>query len=201
MKIIEDIASLEAHYKTPVAMALRKVTKDLVPEYRAFVDRARFCALTTVGPEGTDCSPRGDDGPVVRVLDNRTLAMPDWHGNNRLDSLRNIVRDGRVSLMFMVPGANNVIRVNGTARITADPELRDSLARDGKTPRTVILITTAEIYFQCARALIRSELWAGRDDSAGLPTPGEILAAVSQGEVGGKEYDRGWHERAKTSMW
>lgn len=201
MKIIEDIAALEAHYKTPAAMAFQKVTKDLVPEYRAFIDRARFCALTTVGPEGTDCSPRGDDGPVVRVLDDRTLAMPDWHGNNRLDSLRNIVRDGRVSLMFMVPGATNVIRVNGHARLTADQALCDSFVRGSKTPRTVTLITTSEIYFQCARALIRSELWAGRDDSQGLPTPGEILAAVSKGEVGGETYDRNWPERAKKSMW
>jgi hypothetical protein len=201
MDMIATLDDLHAHYSTPAETALRKVAPGLSPEYRAFVERARFCILTTVGPEGTDASPRGDDGPVVRILDDRTFALPDWTGNNRIDSLRNIVRDPRVSLMYLVPGSVNVIRANGRAVVTADTGLRDSFARDGKTPRTVTVVTTDEVYFQCARAIMRAGLWAGRDDSAGLPTPGQMLAALTDGTVGGADYDRAWPERARASLW
>ena len=123
MDWITTLDDLHAHYGTPSAPAVVKVTPHLTPSYRAFLDRSRFCVLTTVGPEGTDGSPRGDQGPVVSVIDPQTLALPDWKGNERIDSLRNIVRDGRVSLMFLVPGSTNALRVNGTARLTADPDL------------------------------------------------------------------------------
>jgi uncharacterized protein len=201
MEDIADLAALETLYGTPVAAATRKVADHVAPAYRPFVERARFCLLSTVGPEGTDCSPRGDEGPVLRILDAVTLALPDWHGNNRIDSLRNIVADGRVSLMLMIPGLNNVIRINGTARLTADSALRASFAHLGKEPRTVILIKVREIYSQCARALIRSAIWTSGDQSAGLPTPGQILASLTDGEVGGEAYDRAWPERAKATMW
>ena len=124
MDYIDDIASLEALYGRPGAPSLRKVANQLTPLYRRWIMASRLCVLTTVGPGGTDGSPRGDDGPVVVELDPKTLVMPDWRGNNRLDSLRNIVEDGRVSLMFMVPGSNNVMRINGQARLTADAALR-----------------------------------------------------------------------------
>jgi uncharacterized protein len=201
MEHIADLAALEALYGTPVAAATRKVADHVAPAYRPFVERARFCLLSTVGPDGTDCSPRGDEGPVLRILDPVTLALPDWHGNNRIDSLRNIVVDGRVSLMLMIPGLNNVIRINGTARLTADAALRASFAHLGKEPRTVILIKVREIYSQCARALIRSAIWTSGDQSAGLPTPGQILASLTDGEVGGDAYDQAWPERAKATMW
>lgn len=149
---------------------MRKVTRGFVPEYRAFIERSRFCLLSSVGPEGTDCSPRGDDGPVVRVLDEVYLALPDWTGNNRIDSLRNIVRDGRVSLTFMVRGSDNVARINGRAKPTVD-------------------------------AGLRAAIWNGADDSAGLPTPGQILAAPTEGAVGGPDHDRAWPERAAKSLW
>ncbi len=164
---------------------------------------ARFCVLTTIGPDGTDGSPRGDDGPVVLEHDPRTLLMPDWRGNNRIDSLRNIVRDGRVSLMFMVPGSANVVRVNGTARLTADPALSDRFRRPAKgeaLPRTVIVIAIAEVYSQCARALLRSRLWNGADESAGLPSVGDILAEMKAG-FDGAAYDADWPTRAATTMW
>ena len=127
MDFIDDIAALEALYGTPGQPALRKVVDRLTPLYRRWIMASRLCMLATVGPEGTDCSPRGDDGPAVLELDERTLALPDWRGNNRLDSLRNILRDPRVSLMFLVPGSNNVVRVNGRARLTADAGLRARL--------------------------------------------------------------------------
>jgi len=200
MEFIKDIPSLEALYGTPGQPSLRKVADHLTPLYSAWIARSRFVVLTTVGPGGTDGSPRGDDGPVVLQLDPKTLALPDWRGNQRLDSLRNVVEDGRVSLMFMVPGSNTVVRVNGHARLTADDGLRQRFEQKGRHPATVIVITVAEVYTQCARALIRAGLWS-RDDADGLPTPGEILAEVSKGDEGGASYDAEWPERAARTMW
>ncbi|WP_420557204.1 pyridoxamine 5'-phosphate oxidase family protein [Roseovarius sp.] len=200
MKFINDINTLEALYGTPAAASTRKVVHRLTPLYRKWIMTSRYCVLTTVGPDGTDGSPRGDDGQVVLDLDETTLAMPDWRGNNRLDSLRNIVSDGRVSLMFMVPGSNTVVRVNGTAKLTADEALRARFERQGRHPATVIVIAISEIYSQCARATVRAGLWS-RDDSDGLPTVGELLAEASGGEEGGAEYDAGWSARAAKTMW
>lgn len=196
-----DEAALAAIYGTPGAASTDKVADRITPDYRRWIEAARFCVLSTVGPEGTDASPRGDDGPVVRILDDRHIALPDWRGNDRIDSLKNIVRDPRVSLMFMVRGARNVIRVNGRARLTADAALCESLARGEHRPRCVVVTEVAEVYFQCARAVIRAGLWAGADDSAGLPTPGEILAGMTEGAVGGASYDAAWPARAAASMW
>jgi len=201
MDHIETLDELEAQYGVPQAASTTKVADRLIPEYRTWIERSRFCILSSVGPEGTDASPRGDDGPVVRVLDERTLALPDWRGNDRIDSLRNIVRDGRVSLMFMIPGSVNVVRVNGRARVTADAGMSGSFAREGRAPRTVTVIALEEVYFQCARALMRSRLWAGVDESAGLPTPGQMLAAMTAGAVGGPAYDAEWPGRAAKTMW
>lgn len=201
MQFIDDITALEALYGTPGAASLRKVARQLTPPYRKWIMASRLCVLSTVGPEGVDGSPRGDDGPVVMELDPGILALPDWRGNNRLDSLRNIVRDPRVALMFMVPGSNNVVRVNGTAHLTADADLRARFEKHGKQPATVIVIEIGEIYTQCARALMRAETWTNGDLSARLPTVGEILAEVSQGEEGGARYDREWGARAEKTMW
>lgn len=162
---------------------------------------SRFCVLTTVGPEGTDGSPRGDKGPVVLELDPGTLAMPDWRGNNRLDSLRNIVRDGRVSLLFLVPGSANAVRVNGSARLTADETMRRNFERDGALPATVIVISIAEIYSQCARALIRAGTWGDRQPPVGLATSGQILTEMTDGEIDRGEYDKAWPVRAAQTMW
>lgn len=188
-------------YGIPGPASLEKVADRLTPDYADFIRASRFCVLTTVGPEGTDGSPRGDDGPVARALDDKHLALPDWRGNDRIDSIRNITRDGRVSLMFLVRGSGNAIRVNGLARVTDDAELRASFTHQGKQPRTVIVVQVAEIYFQCARAVIRAGLWAGVDDSAGLPTPGRILANMTGGRVGGDAYDTEWPVRAAKTMW
>ncbi len=200
MDFIETIEGLEALYGTPGAASLRKVADHLTPLYAKWIAASRFAVLTTVGPGGTDGSPRGDDGPVAVALDARTLAMPDWRGNQRLDSLRNIVQDGRVSLMFMVAGSNTVVRVNGQARLTADDGLRAKFEQKGKHPATVIVIKVGEVYTQCARAVIRAGLWS-RDDAYGLPTAGDILAEVSGGEEGGAAYDAEWPGRAARTMW
>lgn len=200
MAWIEDITQLEALYGTPGAPALRKVADRLTPLYRKWIMTSRFCVVSTVGGGGTDGSPRGDDGPVVTEIDEKTLAMPDWRGNNRLDTLRNIVEDGRISLMFMVPGSNTIVRVNGMARLSADERLRMTFEQKNRHPATVIVIRIGEIYTQCARAPMRAGLWK-RDDSADLPTVGEILAEMTSGEEGGKTYDADWQARAAKTMW
>lgn len=201
MTDIRTISELEALYGQPGAPSLRKVARRMTPLYRQWIMASRLCVLTTVGPDGTDGSPRGDDGPTVAELDPGTLAMPDWRGNNRLDSLRNIVTDGRVSLMFLVPGSDNVMRVNGTAHVSVDADLRARFEKPGRQPATVIVIRICEIYSQCARAFMRAGTWSGRDDSTGLPTMGQILAEQTDGEEGGADYDQAWPARAATSLW
>lgn len=162
MQRIETLDDLTALYDAdPPAAAMRKVSPCLTPLYAKWIQASRFCILSTVGPQGTDGSPRGDEGPVVTELDASTLAMPDWRGNNRLDSLRNIVSDGRVSLLFMVPHSDTVVRVNGTAILTTDARLLQRFARKQILPRCVIVVSISEVYTQCARALMRSRLWDG----------------------------------------
>lgn len=200
MSDIRDIAALEAVYGAVNKYSLLKVSDHLTAEYAAWIEAAKFCILSTVGLEGTDASPRGDDHAVVRIADAKTLLMPDWRGNNRLDSLRNIVTDGRVSLMFMINGQNSVIRVNGTAILTTDLQLRQSFERKGILPATVIVMTVGEVYSQCARALMRSNLW-GDAPALSLPSMGDILSAQTRGNVDGATYDQTWPERAKTTMW
>lgn len=203
MSVIETIEQLEALYGSPGETSTAKEVDWITPHYRAFIEASPFVALATSGPEGLDCSPRGDGAGFVRIHDERTLMMPDRRGNNRVDSLRNIVRDPRVGLLFLIPGSGTTLRVNGRARLETDPALLDSFAVDGKAPRSVIVLAVDAVYFQCARAILRAELWNPERhvDPKSLPTPGQILAAMSDNRVGGAEYDREWPERAAKSMW
>ena len=202
--IIDSIAALEALYGIPGDASTVKEVPFITPDYRAMIDASPFAALATSGPEGLDCSPRGDrPGELVRVADARTLLMPDRRGNNRVDSLRNIVRDPRVALMFLIPGHGNALRVNGRAHLSADAALLESFMVEGKPPRSVIVVAVETVYFQCARAVIRARLWEpeARVAPGTIPTPGRILAALSQGTVGGEPYDSTWAARAKETMW
>ncbi|MEM8664453.1 MAG: MSMEG_1061 family FMN-dependent PPOX-type flavoprotein, partial [Pseudomonadota bacterium] len=175
---------------------------EITPHYRALIEAAPFCALASVGPEGLDCSPRGDEGAVAHVVDPKTLAMPDRRGNNRIDTLRNIVRDPRVSLMFLIPRGKTIVRVNGEARITADEDVCAAYEKEGRAPRAVIFVSVREVYFQCARAVLRANLWEGGfADPETLPTPGIILEALSERAIDGARYDADWPERAAKSMW
>jgi PPOX class probable FMN-dependent enzyme len=203
MSIIATIEQLEAIYGRPNEASTVKVADRVTPQYRRLIDKSPFAALATSGPEGLDCSPRGDLAGFVRVHDDKTLMMPDRRGNNRVDSLRNIVRDPRVALLFLIPGSGSTLRVNGRAQLSADPGLLASFAMDGKAPRTVIVMSVDEIYFQCARAIVRSELWNPdrRVDPKDLPTPGQMLAGMSENRIGGETYDREWPERARHSLW
>ena len=198
--VITDIAQLEALYGQPGKASLIKVADHLTPLYRKWIMASRLCMVSTVGPAGTDGSPRGDDGPVVQALDAKTLLLPDWRGNNRMDTLRNIVADGRISLMFLVPGSNNAVRVNGQAVVSVAPDLLARFDQNGRQPRSVAMITIAEVYSQCARALIRAKTWSSADESAGLPTVGDILAEQEAG-FDGADYDAAWGARAAETMW
>lgn len=203
MSIITTIEELERAYGVPGEASTVKEVDVITPEYRRLIEVSPFAALATVGPEGIDCSPRGDQAGFVRIHDERTLMLPDRRGNNRVDSLRNVVRDPRVALMFLIPGAGNALRVNGRAHVSIAPELLGSFAVDGKAPRSVLVMTVEAIYFQCARAIVRSELWnpARHVDRKTLPTPGQILASLSEDRVGGKAYDDAWEERAQKTLW
>lgn len=197
---IDTIEALEAVYgPMPTGPAMDKVATRLTPLYWAWISRARFCVLSTVGPDGTDGSPRGDVDPVVTSPDPHSLLMPDWRGNNRLDSLRNIILDGRVSLLFMVPGSDSAIRVNGRACLHQGA-ICAQFERDGKQPRTVIEIAVGEVYAQCARAIKRADLWSGRDESAGLPSLG-ALVQEQKADFDADAYDAAWPARAADSMW
>ncbi|MGX9356561.1 pyridoxamine 5'-phosphate oxidase family protein [Roseobacteraceae bacterium S113] len=200
MRKITSLEDLHALYGEPVPAALSKVVTELTPKYQAWIEGARFCVLSTVGEEGTDGSPRGDDGPVVQVFDKGTLLMPDWRGNNRLDTLRNIVRDPRIALLFLVPGTKTTVRVNGRAWLTDAPEMLARFEQRGKHPATVIVIEIVEIYTQCAKALMRSGLWE-RDDRDTVPTAGQIMMEVTDGGYGGGDYDEKYEERAIPRLW
>jgi len=203
MSKITTISELEALYGAPVAAATVKEVDWLTPHYRAYIEAAPFAALATSGPEGLDCSPRGDKPGFVRIHDDKTLMLPDRRGNNRVDSLRNIVRNPQIALLFLIPGVMNTLRVNGRAHLSVEPELLASFAVEDKAPRSVTVIAVESVYFQCGRALIRSELWdpARHVDPKRLPSAGQILAALSESKVGGETYDREWAGRAAKTMW
>lgn len=203
MQMIDSVEQLEALYGVPLETATVKEVDYVTPQYAQFIRASPFVSLATSGPEGLDCSPRGDLPGFVRIADERTLLMPDRRGNNRVDSLRNVVRDPKVALLFLVPGVGNTLRVNGRARLSIEPELLQSFAVNGQAPRSVIVIRVDAIYFQCARALVRSELWNPERhvDPKTLPSAGEMIASLSQDRLGGEPYDRGWAERAKATLW
>jgi PPOX class probable FMN-dependent enzyme len=203
MSRIETVEELEALYGRPGETSLVKELDRLIPEYAAFIEASPFVALATSGPEGLDCSPRGDLAGFVRVKDDRTVLLPDRRGNNRADSLRNIIRDGRVGLLFLVPGSGTTLRINGRAHVTTDAELCASFAVEGQAARSVTVVEIDAVYFQCARAIKRSDLWNPEKhvDPTSLPTPGQILAITSKQAIDGEAYDREWPERARKSMW
>lgn len=202
MSVVRTVAELEAIYGETSEASRIKVSHRLTEGYRRLVEASPVVALATCGPEGLDCSPRGDPGQVISIRDDRTLLLPDRRGNNRIDSLRNIVRDGRVALLFLIPGSNSTLRVNGTAEISVEPELLASLAMEGKPPRSAIVITIGEVYFQCARALMRARIWEQQawPNVSALPTAGNLMRELKH-DFDGQTYDREWPERAKNSLW
>lgn len=203
MSIINTVEQLEALYGKPNEASTAKEINYISPHYRAMIEASPFALLATAAPEGLDCSPRGDVAGFVRIHDSRTLVLPDRRGNNRIDSLRNVVRDPRMALLFMIPGMGNTLRVNGRAVISAEPALLESFSVGEKAPRTVLIINIDTIFFQCARALVRSDLWnaAKHVSPALLPTAGQILATLTADRVSGESYDKAWPAQAKQTLW
>ncbi len=187
----------------PYGPALIKEVNYVTPQYRKLIEAAPFVVLATNGPEGLDCSPRGDPPGFVRVLDEHTLVIPDRRGNNRIDSLRNLVRDPRVALLFLIPGVGETMRITGSAKISTDPKLTESFAMNGKVPKCVLVVTVETAYFQCTKAIIRSKLWDPKSivDRKTLPTPGSIIAELTGGKMGGPEHDRLAPERVKETIY
>jgi len=200
---LKTVADLEAVYGAPNPRSLLKEIDHLNADYRAFVEASPFIVLSSVGAQGTDASPKGDAPGFVRILNERLLAIPDRPGNNRIDNLRNIVEDGRVSVLFIVPGVGETLRVNGTATISADPELLASFAVQGKLPRSVILVQVQTVYFHCSKALVRSKLWerGAQETKPAVPTAGKILQRISGGAFDGDAYDRELPQRLKTTLY
>jgi uncharacterized protein len=194
---------LDALYGKPAEAPLFKEIDYISDHYRAFIDKAPFVVVATAGPEGLDCSPRGDPPGFVRVRDAKTVLIPDRRGNNRVDALRNLVRDPRISLLFIIPGIGNTLRINGRAEISAEPELCASFAMRGKAPRTVLVVTAERVYFQCPKALVRSRLWSADAQIARteLPSTGEILEALSKGKFDGAAYDAAYPRRVEETIY
>jgi uncharacterized protein len=203
MSVISTLEQLEAIYGQPAEGSIVKEVDRVTPHYRALIEASPFALLATSGPEGLDCSPRGDAPGFVRVHDDRTLMLPDRRGNNRTDSLRNIIRDPRVALLFVIPGSGTTLRVNGRAHLSIEPVLLTSFVMDGKAPRSVVVIAVESVYFQCSRALLRADLWNPEKyvPATCLPSPGQILAALSDERLGGDEYDKAWPDRARQSLY
>ncbi len=201
--LVTSMEALEALYDKPHEVSLAKEVDRITHEYGRLIEASPFLVLATCGPEGLDCSPRGDPPGFVRVLDAHTLAIPDRRGNNRIDSLRNIVRDPRVSLLFLIPGVGETVRVIGRAAISTDPALLAGSVMQGKTPNCMIVVTVERAYYQCTKAIVRSKLWAPLDgfDRKALPSPGSILAEITAGRLGGEAHDRGVPERVKATLY
>ena len=202
--VISTLAELEALYPEAVYPPAKfKETDRITKAYRALVEASPFCTMATSGRNGLDCSPRGDPKGFVRVLDDKTVAVPDRRGNNRIDSLRNLVEDPRVALLFLIPGVSETLRIMGRATISTDPELCASFTIQGKSPRTVLVIAVDQVFFQCAKAIVRSKLWDPKTqvERASLPTAGVILAEITEGKLGGPEHDRLAPERMKATIY
>ena len=198
---ITRIDQLEALFGDAGEASIRKEVDHVHPHYQALIEASPFAILATVGPDGLDASPRGDPPGFVIVADAKTLLLPERRGNNRIDSLRNIVGDARVGLLFLIPGHGETLRVNGRARISVAPDLLARCAMQDKPPKCVLVIDVDAVYFQCARAIHRSQLWQPRAQAEPLPSPGTILQALSDGSMDGETYDRELPERQRSTLY
>ena len=206
---ITSLDALAALYPNPVAPASIAKEIDYVDDnYAALIAASPFFVLATNGPEGLDCSPRGDMPGFVRFRDAKTLLIPDRRGNNRLDSLKNILFDPRIGMLFLVPGYGETLRVNGTASLSSDPELCGPFEMAGKLPACVIVVTVESVYFQCSRAVVRADLWspAAHVDKRTLPSAGQILRDITARDAAvetfdGEAYDKALPERVKATLY
>jgi PPOX class probable FMN-dependent enzyme len=200
---IADLGQLATLYGTPNDASTRKECGHIHPLYRRLIAASPFVVLATSGPGGLDASPRGDPAGALAAVEDegRTLLLPDRRGNNRIDSLRNIVDDPRVGLLFLIPGLGETLRVNGRAHLSVEPALLARFEMQGRAPRCVIVVAVETVFFQCARAIQRSGLWQNAGAPAGLPTPGDILAALTDGSFDGAGYDLALRTRQRATLY
>jgi len=196
--VVRDVAELSDLYGPALERSIRKQIDRLDDYCRAFIAASPLVIIGTQGGEAADTSPRGDVPGFVKVADDRTLLIPDRRGNNRLDTLKNLVRNPAIGLLFLVPGVHETFRVNGEATISRDPALTERFSMLGKAPRTVVVVRVKEAYVQCSRALGRADGWnpakyAGPNT---VPSMGAMLAAHTCGFVDAKAFD----EEAKTRV-
>jgi PPOX class probable FMN-dependent enzyme len=197
-RMIASESELRAIIGSPTELVSGKIADRLNELTRQFIDRSPFVCIATARPDGgLDVSPRGDPAGFVRILDDRTLLLPERPGNRLADTLTNLLADARIALLFLIPGVGDSFRVNGRAVVVQDEELLAGSAVDGKVPQLGILVSVEEAYTQCSKALIRSDLWNPERhvDRAELPSPGEILRSVSDAELDRDKYDRERAER------
>ena len=201
--LVTTVEQLEAIYGQPYGPSLANENDYISPCYRKLIEAAPFVAVATGGPEGLDCSPKGDAPGFVRILDDKTLAIPDRPGNNRIDGYRNILCDPRIAVLFLIPGIGETLRVNGRASISIDPDMMQSFVVNGKLPRSVLIVHIETIFFHCSKAIVRSKLWdaATQIERKSLPSTGSIIAEVSQGKMGGEAYDKEAPERIKAMLY
>jgi uncharacterized protein len=201
--LLTDATTLRELYGEPSEGAIAKEIDYIHPHYRAMIQASPFVMIATSGPDGLDVSPRGDPPGFVVVEDERTLLIPDRRGNNRVDSLNNLIADPRIALLFLIPGVGETLRVNGRAEISVDPVMLERFPAQGKLPRSVIVVHAERVYFQCPKALVRSDLWnpAKHVQRRSLPSTGTILADITRGRVGGAEYDAAYPERLKATIY
>ena len=199
---VTSLPQLEALFGAVAAPSFQKEVDYLHPAYQALIKASPFAVLATVGPGGLDASPRGDPPGFVAIEDDKTLLLPERRGNNRIDSLRNLLADPRVALLFLIPGAGETLRVNGRASITTAPDVLQRFAVEEKLPHCVIVIHVESVFFQCARAIQRSQLWQaaaqGRPD---VPTPDAMLQALTAAAIDGDKYDRELPARQKSTLY
>lgn len=200
---IHDEAALRAIYGMPAGAAVAKQVDYLHPHYQTMIRAAPFCVLATVGAAGVDATPRGDAPGFVEIEDERTLLLPDRRGNNRIDSLRNILVDDRVALLFLIPGVGETLRVNGRATISVDPALLARFVMEGKPPRSVLVVKVVTAFFQCTKALVRSRLWdpSVQIPRSALPSTGTIVADIARGGFDAAAYDAAAPQRTKDTLY
>ena len=200
---IDDITVLEALFDTVGEVSIKKEISYLHSAYQAMISASPFAVLATVGPDGLDISPRGDPPGFIHIQDEHTLLLPERRGNNRIDSLRNIISDPRVALFFLIPGVGETLRVNGRARISIAPALLQRFPMQGKLPKCILEISVETVFFQCARAIQRSKIWEGLPDEVRktVPTPGAIIEALTESAIDGAKYDQELPARQKSTLY
>ncbi|MBI6547355.1 pyridoxamine 5'-phosphate oxidase family protein [Xenorhabdus sp. VLS] len=202
-KIVTDVTTLEQIYGKPAGASVFKEVNYIHPIYRPFIEFSPFATLSTVGPEGMDVSPRGDQAGFIHIEDEKTLLLPDRRGNNRIDSLRNILHDNHVALLFLIPGIGETLRVNGRAEIVIDPEVLERFSHRNMLPRSVLRITVDAVFFQCSRAFLRSGLWdvSTHLERSALPSAGNILKEISKGDFDEDDFDAKLPQRLKDELY